>query len=325
MIAEAPACKTKGGDGREFGVLARLTGVLAMLLVACCSAAAAGEIRREVVASAALGRDMSYVVYLPDDYTVARRRYPVLYLLHGAGGDENVWVEKGKIRELADRLIEQRAIPPAIIVMPGCSACWWIDGTKDKAETAFWSELVPQIARRYRTIERRSGMLVAGLSAGGFGAVRYALEYPERIAAVAALSPAVYNTVPPEASASRTQPPFMGADGKFSEQMWQEKNYPALFDGYVKQRVRTPFFLVSGDGDKLGIAFETALLFKRLFEVQPELSELRIVDGDHSWTVWGTAIEEALRYVFKFADRPEEAAETYTSAFAKRATTHSPQ
>jgi enterochelin esterase-like enzyme len=275
--------------------------------------ACAGELRSESFASKALGRDMSYNVYLPDGYRAGRLHYPVLYLLHGAGGDERSWPELGHIREKADRLIASGAIPPAIIVMPGCPGCWWVDGAKDRAETAFWSDLVPMIDMKYRTIEARGGRLVAGLSAGGYGAVRFALRYPDRIAAAAALSPAVYTESVPQISAARMQPPFLGQNGQFNQVSWDEHNYPALLSRYFTQSFRVPLYLVSGDNDKFGVAFETALLFKRIYERQPEQVELRVVDGDHSWKVWESTIDGAMRYVFQFADKPKPAPRTATA------------
>lgn len=269
--------------------------------------AVAGEIHSETVPSPALGHIMHYVIYLPDGYKSGQKNYPVLYLLHGAGGDERAWEDKGHIRDRADRLIANGKIPPAIIVMPGCPACWWVDGSKERAETAFWADLVPAIDMRYRTIDTRGGRLVAGLSAGGYGAVRYALHYPERLAAVAALSPAVYAESVPQFSAARAQPPFIGSDGKFSRAAWDRQNYPVLLEHYFAQPFRVPFYLVSGDHDKLGITFETALLYKRLFQRQPEQVEFRVVDGDHSWKVWEATIDSAMEYIFSFADRPRPA------------------
>jgi enterochelin esterase-like enzyme len=270
-------------------------------------AAIAGEIRNESLASATLGHSMRYAVYLPDGYGAGQLHYPVLYLLHGAGGDEHAWQDLGHIKEKADRLIASGVIPPAIIVMPGCPACWWVDGAREHAETAFWSDLVPAIDTRYRTIETRGGRLVAGQSAGGYGAVRFALRYPDRIAAAAALSPAVYSESVPQFSAARVQPPFLGTDGRFSPAAWDQQNYPALLPAYFAQPYRVPFYLVSGDNDRLGIAFETALLFKRLFERQPDRTEFRVVDGDHSWKVWGATIDGAMQYLFQFADKPRPA------------------
>src|SRR5262249_1077190 len=145
----------------------------------------AGELRREEYFSPILGRSVNFVVYAPDGYDGGRLSYPVLYLLHGAGGDENSWIERGHIKEQVDDLIVPGQIPPTLIVMPGCRGCWWVDGAKEKAESWFWTELLPTVAARYRTIEKREGRLIAGLSAGGYGSVRFALKYPSRIAAAA--------------------------------------------------------------------------------------------------------------------------------------------
>lgn len=283
----------------------RLLGTMMMLWLAGTIAARAESVLKlESHPSIALGRPFAYTIYLPDGYDRGDLRYPVLYLLHGAGGDETAWSHEGSIQATADQLIKSGAIPPAIIVMPGCKTCWWVDGATDKAETAFWSELVPAVQRRYRTIETRGGRLVAGLSAGGYGAVRFAMRYPDRIAAAAALSPAVYADTPPARSAARVQPPFLKPDGSFDEAAWKAKNYTALIDWYIQQKQRVPFYLVSGDHDPYGIAFETMTLFRRLFAHQPDIAELRIVDGDHSWSIWSKSIDNAMRYVFSFAEKP---------------------
>lgn len=272
----------------------------------------AGELRRESLPSPSLGREFPYLVYVPDGYEEGRQHYPVLYLLHGAGDNENAWADKGLIREKADQLVESGVIPPTLIVMPGCPGCWWVDGPKEKAETAFWQELVPTIEKRYRTIERRQGRLLAGLSAGGYGVVRFLMRYPDRFAAAAAFSPAVYAETPPAASMSRSYPAFHDTEGKFSQQVWEGRNYPGLIDGYFAQNIRVPLFLASGDNDRLGVAFELALLFKRMTSRQPVLTELRIVDGGHNWAVWAAVIDEAMRYVFRFASRPTAKADETT-------------
>lgn len=274
------------------------------ILLATGTSLSAGEIRREAIASPALGRDMQYLVYVPDSYKSDHRRYPVLLLLHGAGDDESVWSDRGNIREIADKLISSGAIPPTLIVMPGCRGCWWINGAKDKAEASLWNDLLPSFAKRYRTIESRDGLVVAGLSAGGYGAIRFGLKYPERVAAVAAISPAIYSTTPPGGSAARTQAAFRGPDGNFDQTTWIAENYPSLQERYFAKGPRVPFYIVSGDGDQLGIAFEAALLFKTLFEHQPDISELRIVDGAHNWNMWQKAMQDSMQYLFRFASQP---------------------
>jgi len=276
----------------------RILSAFMVLLATCLTVEAESTLTREQHYSAALGRDFPFVIYLPNGYARNEQRYPVLYLLHGAGGDEMAWAKEGGIKATADRLMHGGEIPPSIIVMPGCRDCWWVDGAVDKAETAFWSDLVPAIERRYRTIEGREGRFVAGLSAGGYGAVRFAMKYPERIAGAAALSPAVYADTPPAISSARVQPPFLRPDGSFDDAAWKARNYTSLFDWYCRQKQRVAFFLVSGDNDRFGIAFETMTLFKRLYGHQPDLSELRIVDGDYNWAIWSKSIDMAMRYLF---------------------------
>lgn len=278
----------------------RLVLALLVLLAGIGGGADAGEIRRARMASTILGHELPYLVYVPTGYDASNERYPVLYLLHGAGGNETTWVDSGHINETADRLIATGAIRPSLIIIPGCPQSWWIDGARDKVESAFWNELVPSVDHSYRTIASREGRVIAGLSAGGYGAVRYGLKYPDRVAAVAALSPAVYADSPPAESTARREPAFLEHDGRFSQDSWAKHNYPHLLSGYFAQRYRVPMWLVSGDSDKLGIAFETALLHKRLMSVQPDLVEFRVMDGGHTWALWRTAIADAMTYVLRF-------------------------
>ena len=274
--------------------------VLSLLAILSGTLAHAGEIVRGSIVSASLKRDFPFIVYVPDGSSASQQqRYSVLYLLHGAGGDENDWIANARVKDTADALIKSGKIPPTLIVMPSCPTCWWVDGRQDKAETAFWSELVPAIDERYRTIARREGRLIAGVSAGGFGAIRYGLKYADRVAAVAALSPAVYAQTPPADSAARRQPPFTRTDGRFDAEAWTAKNYPALLDAYGAQPKRVPVYLVAGDGDKLGIAFEAALLHKRLTELQSNHAELRVVDGEHSWKLWASALPDAMTFLYR--------------------------
>ncbi len=76
--------------------------------------------------------------------------------------------------------------------------------------------------------------------------------------------------------------------------------YPSLLPAYLAQPLRVPIYLVSGDHDDYGIAFETALAFKQIYARQPAIAELRVVDGGHSWAVWLGAIAGAMRYMYRF-------------------------
>src|SRR5476649_812619 len=133
-----------------------------LLYLAACALAQASEVFLETFRSEAIGRDYKYTVYLPDSYKKDERKYPVLYLLHGAGGDENEWLQKGGVRETMDALIARRLIKPMIVVMPGHTAAWWVDGAKEKGETALMKEVIPHAEAKYRIDAVRGNRLIAG-------------------------------------------------------------------------------------------------------------------------------------------------------------------
>jgi S-formylglutathione hydrolase FrmB len=274
--------------------------VLALLALLLAAPALAGVVATREFKSAALVRQWSYAVYLPDGYDTSNLRYPVLYLLHGAGGDLNNWIVLGNIQATADALIAHGEIPPAIIVMPDAGESWYVD-RKERMETAVLQDLIPDVERHFRTVPRREGRLIGGLSMGGYGALRFALKYPEMFAAAALLSPAIYDPEPPEHSGARQAAPFVAPD--FDAAVWRSLNYPALWDAYLQKKTPVPMYINSGDDDHLFIEAEAAKLYA-LLRKNKQPAELRIVDGGHAWPVWESTIGDALRYVFRFATRP---------------------
>lgn len=269
---------------------------LAALCLLLAWAAHAGEVITETFKSEAIGRDYKYTVYLPDGYKTDTRKYPVLYLLHGAGGDENEWLAKGGARETMDALIARRLIKPMIVVMPGHTAAWWVDGAKEKGETALVKEVMPHAEGKYRIDAVRGNRLIAGLSAGGFGALNLIMKYPQLFAASAILSPAIYDPVPPPTSSGVRNPPFQ-KDGKFDADLWKSLNYVSHIDGYKKSGVIVPLYINSGDHDTFGIALQAAMLYDKLRLHQPKDIELRVVDGDHEWMVWRDTLGDALQFM----------------------------
>lgn len=268
------------------------------LALAAAAPAFAADVVSDSFMSEALGKPYAFTVYLPEGYHEAPEdRYPVLYLLHGANGDENEWLAKGNVRAVLDTLIAQKKIEPMVVVMPGSFGTWWVDGAKEKAETALLKEVIPTVENRYRVRCDREGRLVAGSSAGGYAVARYVLKYPELFAAAAALSPAVYVDEPPETSSARRQHPFTDATGKYNKQVWRDLNYTNLISAYEKQSTRVPLYINSGDHDRHGIAPEAANLFVRMLKIQPGQAELRIVDGDHEWPVWASTLGDAVLYM----------------------------
>ena len=284
----------------RFGPLAKVAAAAVALAAAMVAPTQAGQVFADQAPSAALGRDVKFTVYVPDGYKAdGAVAYPVVYLLHGAGGDENEWRTKGGAVETLDGLIKRGLIRPSVVVMPTVGpASWWADGAAEKAGTAIMKDLLPYVEDRYRVQKERSGRAIGGLSMGGYGALNLSLRNPTQFCAAAVISPAIYDPLPPEASASRRTPQFVRS-GRFGPEAWKSLNYASQLDTYKAGTARVPMWIVSGDHDYLGIAPMSANLFWRMHQIQPKQVELRVIDGDHEWLVFRDALPEALQYVDK--------------------------
>ena len=277
-----------------------LSSAAALLALALSLHATAGTIVEREFRSAALSRNWSYTVYLPTGYESSNLRYPVLYLLHGNGGNRYSWINDGHIQQTADVLIARGDIPPCLIVMPDAGTSWYVD-RKENMETAVTEDLIADVEQNWRALSTRTGRLVGGLSMGGYGAMRLSLKYPEMFAAAALLSPAIYNPEPPETSSARRVGVFGSPD--YDPAVWKEYNYPALWDAYIAKKMPVPMYINSGDDDDFFIEHEVAQ-FYFLLRTNKQPAELRIVDGAHVWTVWESTIGDAMKYIFRYAERP---------------------
>jgi enterochelin esterase-like enzyme len=241
--------------------------------------------------SDALGREWTYMIYLPTGYRRMGPRYPVLYLLHGNNGNARDWMSQGNLQATVDALIERKAISPVLIVMPQGGTDWYVD-RKEQMETAFFTNLLPEIEARYAAANQRSGRAIGGVSMGGFGALRYALTQPGQFCAAMLLSPAVYAIEPPPESAARRVGVF--GDRQFDLGVWHALNYPAQWDRYMSGRYRLPIFIGTGDDD-LTIQAESSTLYTRL-RLAGNPAAYRVIEGGHTWDVWRTLLPAALTY-----------------------------
>lgn len=256
--------------------------------------------------SATLGRSWNVYVYLPPDYEGSGLEYPVFYLLHGNGGDEASWHTGIGV---LDAGIREGKLAPAIAVAPS-AAYWWVD-TVEPFEHALMGELIPFIDKTYRTIPSRGGRAVAGLSMGGYGALRYALAYPDRFAAAILLSPALYNALPPPDSSARTS----GAFGTpFDPALWSVLNYPEVVKDYANKGFEVPVFIAVGDdewnepaGWQYNVEYQAVLLFEQLCKETGSAATLRIASGHHDWGLWAPMFSEGLEYIARFLASPRPA------------------
>lgn len=293
-----------------------LFGVFAGLL-ATFSTALASSVERHHFDSPTLGYAYPYTVYLPDGYEEnSDTVYPVVYLLHGSFGNERDWVTKGNLQQTADRLINAGHIPPSVFIMPG-SRSWWVDGYNEAARSAFFNDLMPHIEERYRVGGERSMRGVGGLSAGGFGALNFALERPDLFAAVAALSPASYAPYPPGNSSAHRHPAFLDEQGEFDRQLWDQLNYTAHLEDYRIQVTprpaaeesdvpHVPLYISAGRRDVFDAEFHARQLRQAMERIQPNAVNLDLYPGGHTWKVWRASLPAALTFMFQYVEAPTQ-------------------
>jgi enterochelin esterase-like enzyme len=143
-----------------------------------------------------LGRDVFYSIYLPPDYQISKRSYPVVYLLHGGGGNETHWVQFCEANVTADRLIASREIPSMILVMPAAGRTRYINDFEGETryEDMFVQELMPFIDKNYRTrrgvgeFTDKKFRAVSGFSMGGYGSLMLTLHNTDKFIACVAYS-----------------------------------------------------------------------------------------------------------------------------------------
>ena len=145
--------------------------------------------------SPVLGMDRRLTVYTPAGYEKGNKRYPVFYLLHGMGGDENAWTELGRAAQILDNLIAQGKAEPMIVVMTNGNAA--LEAAPGEGTTGFtpptiqlpktmdgsfetsFPEIVRFIDSNYRTKADKAHRAIAGLSMGGFHSLHISKEYPD--------------------------------------------------------------------------------------------------------------------------------------------------
>ncbi|MDJ0686592.1 MAG: alpha/beta hydrolase family protein [Alphaproteobacteria bacterium] len=252
--------------------------------------------------SPAMGRTMAYSVYLPDGYGESDALYPVVFLLHGLGGGEKDWLRAGGAAATADRLIKAGETAPMVLIFPDGEDGWYVDsrsfGGPGDYETALTRDLLAHVESAYRVRRDRTGRAVAGLSMGGYGAIRFALKHPNLYGAAASLSGAIIEDATEEKPVTARQIKlFRGAFGDpFRPEEFNQRNVFGLMET-VRRRGPAPRILLTvGDDDYFDLyegAFATFLALK----ARDLPHELRIVDGNHKWDLWRRELARALIFL----------------------------
>lgn len=291
--------------------------LLCLGLGACVQAAApAGKVLQHLaMPSSILGKDLKYTIYLPPDYETSERTYPVFYLLHGGGDHDDGWVQLGEIARIMDQAIASGEVTSMIVAMP--------DGQRDETMTPrtyftndrdggfrwadmFIDEFLPYIEKEYRVRSSRNVRAIGGLSMGGYGALMFSLQNPDKFASTVALSAAVWTgeqiaELSPEAYGSRFGKAF-GEDLKGEDRLneyYRKTNPLALMDDMpVADLKKLRMFFDCGAEDDLGLDEGNAKMHLALRKKGvPHSFTMRA--GGHTWPFWRAGIVEGLKFITK--------------------------
>ena len=252
-----------------------------------------GSVTKRWYASPALGMQRRITVYTPPGYESSKESYPVLYLLHGAGGDEEAWMTLGRASQILDNLIAQGKAKPMIMVMPNGNVIqdaapgegdkgfykpqFMIPRTMDGGYETSFKDIIKFVESNYRVKANKANRAIAGLSMGGFHSLHISRLYPNTFDYIGLYSAAIL----PRQQNGVSQPAYE----KIDETLTVQKN-----NGYKL------YWIACG---------KTDFLYKNNIEYMQRLDKLgmkytwRESEGGHIWRNWRVYLSEFAPMLFK--------------------------
>lgn len=250
-----------------------------------------GTVARRWYDSPSIGLNRRITIYTPAGYETNKEKYPVLYLLHGMGGDEEAWMALGRTSQILDNLIAQGKAKPMIVVMtngnvvqeaaPGESSLGFYKPTMQlpntmngKFEESF-PDVIKFIESNYRVKAEKSGRAIAGLSMGGYHSLHISRFYPNTFDYVGLFSAAIM------------------PDTQITSKVYAD------IDGTLKTQMKNGYKLYW-----IGIG-KTDFLFKFNEEYRDKLDKMgmkyvyRESEGGHTWSNWRVYLSEFVPLLFK--------------------------
>jgi S-formylglutathione hydrolase FrmB len=230
---------------------------------------------------------MKYRILLPCGYGATGGRFPVLYLLHGLYGDYLNWDTRTNL----ERYLEKYEV---IVVTPDADDSWYTNSAsdpKDKFEDYIAKDLIAEIDGTFRTLRSCHARAIAGLSMGGYGALKIALRYPGDFAFAGSLSGAL--NAPQDLGDKRPEfrNQLLKVFGPLGSKVRADNNVFSLLQGVSTKNL--PYFYVAcGSADDF-------LPVNRDFAAQLSSRsadyEYHETGGGHAWDYWDGALPDLLR------------------------------
>lgn len=259
--------------------------------------------------------------------------WPLVVLLHGFGGSENDWTALGSADKAYASLLAAKVVRPAVVVMPGMGNNWYVDSAQPngiKAESALMDDVLPFVRQKFGVSRDARDVSIIGNSMGGYGALRFALKYPDVFGCVAALSPAIWQNVPADqlglppdqinlliessyfhtgVDGSITEgivlpnpgPHFNSAFGEpFDPRRFNALNPLTLLEKRIADGAPLPQIYVSVGSDDSHLLWRGAFSLFATMKAGNRPMSFHVTSGDHTWDVWREALPDALKFAIPF-------------------------
>lgn len=236
---------------------------------------------------------LPYNVILPADYNSSTTsRYPVLYLLHGLTGHYTDWASRTNIADYAQQY-------RLIVVMPEGNDGWYTDSAiaeNEKYESYITKELIPDVQQRYRTIEARYGRAIAGLSMGGYGAIKFGLKSPSTFVFAGSMSGVLGVASLAEKETPSGWVSSLKLFGAVDSDTRKANDVFEIINQLAPARIAAlPYFYFDCGTEDLSLIFSHNRQLAALMSEKKIAHEYRQLPGDHSWGYWDRQVQEVLR------------------------------
>jgi enterochelin esterase-like enzyme len=249
-----------------------------------------GTVARRWYDSPGNGMARRLTIYTPPGYETSKDKYPVLYLLHGMGGDEEAWIALGRTAEILDNLIAQGKAKPMLVVMtngnvaqeaaPGESSLGFykptfqLPNTMDGKFEETFPDVIKFIENNYRVKAEKSARAIAGLSMGGYHSLHISRYYPNTFDYVGLFSAAIM------------------ANDQVKSKVYE--NFDATLEAQMKNGLKL-YWIGIGKAD---------FLYKAVTDYRAKLDKMGMkytyveTEGGHTWRNWRVYLSEFTPLLF---------------------------
>ncbi len=253
--------------------------------------------------STALSKFRRMHVYTPPGYEAGKGKYPVFYLLHGAGDCDEAWTSVGRAGFIIDNLIATGKVKPMVIVMPAGHTRQNFRMTPptpgatpppDEFVQDFTTDVMPFVEKNYRVLTDRNNRAIAGLSMGGSQTLNIAIPNLEKFAYVGVYSSGLLNAfmrAPQPGQPPATGTPKITPVGEAWEKQYQAK----LDDANLKKGLKLFWFATGKEDFLLGTTHATLDFFKK-HGFNPTYQETA---GGHTWINWRNYLTDFAPQLFQ--------------------------